>query len=90
MKFTALPKAIKTGTVVIGAKQVLSSVKNNTAKIIVYSTGCTCRGELDSLTQIHNIELVPFEGNAQALGEMCKKDYTISVLAILDKGEAEL
>ena len=90
MKFAALPKAIKTGNVIIGAHQTLKSMKNGTAKIVVYSADYPLKTELENIAQISGIELVPFDGTATGLGDICKMDYPISVLAVIDSGEADI
>ena len=75
---------LKEKKVVIGYKQVLRQIKIGNPKIIVYANNLPKEKleELEHNTKIGNIKTYKFSKDSIELGLVCKKPFSVSVLAI--------
>jgi large subunit ribosomal protein L30e len=76
--------AINTGKVLFGSKEAEKSVKNKKAKMVVLASNCS-NETLENQTVAKVLE---FPGDNVALGALCGKPFSISVVTIIDAGES--
>ncbi len=76
--------AITTGKVLFGSKEAEKSVRNKTAKMIVLASNFSN----DSLENQKIAKVLEFPGDNVALGALCGKPFSISVLTIIDTGRS--
>ncbi len=84
--------AVDSGEVALGIKQVLKSIKNNTAKLVITAVKNKeeVLNDIKYLTNISNIKLEIFKGNSTELGSTCGKPYSVSTLSIIDPGHSNI
>jgi large subunit ribosomal protein L30e len=83
-------EAIEKKQIVIGMNRTMNALKKGLAKKIIFTKNCAkeFKNEIKELCKISNCEHEEFNGTNIELGVLCKKPFSISVLAIL-KGEKE-
>jgi large subunit ribosomal protein L30e len=81
-----LRNVIKKGKVVIGARQVVKSVQNGSAKLVVLASNCPSEWK----DRIGLEDCVEYEGNGVELGVACGKPFSISALAIIEADNADI
>lgn len=77
-----LETAIASGKVLFGSKEAEKSVKNKTAKMIVLASNYSN----DLLENQRIAKILEFPGDNVALGALCGKPFSISVVTIIDAG----
>ncbi|MEE9115906.1 MAG: 50S ribosomal protein L30e [Thermoplasmata archaeon] len=78
--------AITTGKVLFGSKEAEKSVKKKTAKMIVLASNFSN----DFLENQEIAKVLDFPGDNVALGALCGKPFSISVLTIIDAGGSRI
>lgn len=77
-------KAINSEKIIIGYKRTLKSLKMGKVKLVILASNCP-QNILDEIKRNANIAKVSvekFKGNEIELGEICRKPFLISTLAI--------
>ncbi len=82
----ALKAAIATGKVEFGVDQTEKAVKAGKAQMIIISDNCQS-GFLKSSTKV---KVRVYDGNNMELGATCGKPYSVSALAVIDKGTSNI
>ncbi|MEI6796748.1 MAG: 50S ribosomal protein L30e [Methanomassiliicoccales archaeon] len=83
----SLKTAISTGKVVFGVQQSEKAIRKGEAKMIVVSSNCPS----DYITsKQHSVPVHVFEGTNLELGALCGKPFSVSAIAILDKGTSNI
>ena len=79
----ALKAAISTGKVEFGVDQTEKAVKAGKAQLVIVSRNCPSStltaGDL-------GVKVHVYEGNNMELGALCGKPFSVSALAVIDKG----
>lgn len=83
----ALKTAITTGKVVFGVQQAEKAVKKGEAKMVVISSNCPSEF-LRSITV--GVPVRVFEGTNMELGALAGKPFSVSALAVIDKGTSNI
>jgi len=84
--------AVDSGEVLLGIKQVIKSIEDNSSKLVITAN----KNKLDTLndlkyiTDISNIKLEIFKGNSAELGSVCGKPYSVSTLSIINPGDSNI
>ena len=81
----ALKSAINTGKVEFGVDQTEKAVKSGKAQIVILARNCPSEFLKDAKVKIHI-----FEGNNMELGALCGKPFSVSALAVIDKGSSNI
>jgi large subunit ribosomal protein L30e len=81
----ALKSAITTGKVQFGLDQTMKAVKAGEAQMIILARNCPCQELKDA-----NVKVRIYEGNNMELGALCGKPFSVSALAIIDKGSSNI
>ncbi len=82
----ALKAAISTGKVEFGLQQTTKAVADKKAQMIVLSRNCPS----EELMGCKDVKVHIFEGNNMELGALCGKPFSVSALAIIDKGSSNI
>jgi large subunit ribosomal protein L30e len=83
----ALKAAVTTGKVVFGVSQAEKAVKSGQAKMVVISANCPSEF---LKSQGVGVPIRAFEGTNMDLGALCGKPFSVSALAIIDKGTSNI
>jgi len=82
----ALRSAITTGQVEFGVGQTEKAVKSGKALMIVLARNCPS----DFLKGDVKVKVHVYEGNNMELGALCGKPFSVSALAVIDKGSSNI
>jgi large subunit ribosomal protein L30e len=82
----ALKSAISTGQVEFGVGQTEKAVKNGKAQMIILARNC----QSDFLKGNNKVKVHVYEGNNMELGALCGKPFSVSALAVIDKGSSNI
>ena len=82
---TEIKKLIKTGNVVIGTEKTVKSLRLGKAEKVLVSSNCPARIEQDinHYAGLSGAELHKLDYPNDELGVICKKPFSISVLAVV-------
>jgi large subunit ribosomal protein L30e len=83
----AIKSATTTGKVVFGVQQAEKAVKSGEAKLVIISANCP--SEL-LMSGEHGVKIYRFEGTNMDLGAVAGKPFSVSALAVLDKGSSNI
>ena len=78
-----LKKMLQENRVVMGADIVLRKLRIGELKKVYLASNCpkNLREDIKHLSKIHNISVVEAKEDNEALGTICRKPFSISVLA---------
>ena len=82
----ALKSAITTGQVEFGVGQTEKAVKSGKAQMVVLARNCPS----DFLKGDVKVKVHIYEGNNMELGALCGKPFSVSALAVIDKGSSNI
>ena len=82
----ALKSAISTGKVEFGLEQTTKAVKDGKAQMVVLARNCPS-SDLKGET---GVKVHVYDGNNMELGALCGKPFSVSALAIIDKGSSNI
>lgn len=81
----ALKSAITTGKVEFGVDQTEKAVKTGKAQMIIVSRNCPSEFLANASVKMH-----VYDGNNMELGALCGKPFSVSALAVIDKGTSNI
>jgi large subunit ribosomal protein L30e len=81
----ALKSAITTGKVEFGVDQTEKAVKTGKAQLVILARNCPSEYLRDA-----NVKCHVYEGNNMELGALCGKPFSVSALAVIDKGTSNI
>ncbi len=82
----ALKTAVTTGKVVFGVQQTEKAVKSGEAKMVVISSNCPS----EFLKTTTAVPVRTFEGTNMELGALAGKPFSVSAVAVIDKGASNI
>lgn len=82
----ALKAAISTGKVDFGVAQTEKAVKSGKAMMVIISKNCPS----DFLSKTEDVKVRVYGGNNMELGALCGVPYSVSALAVIDKGTSNI
>ncbi|MCL4381200.1 50S ribosomal protein L30e [Candidatus Marsarchaeota archaeon] len=84
--------AVDSGDVALGARQVIRTIEDSSAKLVVIASGnkTDAINDIKYVSGISGIRLEVFAGNSMDLGAVCGKPYSVSVLAVIDPGNSNV
>jgi len=82
----ALKAAITTGKVEFGVDQTEKAVKAGKAQMIILASNCPS----ETLKSTSGVKVHVYEGNNMELGALCGKPFSVSALAVIDKGTSNI
>ena len=81
-----MKSAITTGQVEFGVGQTEKAVKSGKAQMVILARNCPS----DFLKGDVNVKVHVYEGNNMELGALCGKPFSVSSLAVIDKGSSNI
>ena len=81
-----LKAAIATGEVAFGLDQTEKAIKAGKAQMIIVAKNCPNK----ALATDAGIKTFVYDGNNMELGSLCGKPFSVSALAIIDKGTSNI
>lgn len=85
-------RLIETGKVSMGTRSVEKLLKTGKPKLIIVTENCPKQTK-ENVKHYANIAGVPvyeFKGTSLQLGELCRKPFPVSAMAVIDPGQAEI
>lgn len=82
----ALKVAESTGEIVFGVKETKKAVEEGEAQMVILSRNCPSK----FLRSDHGVKMHEFKGTNMELGALCGKPFSVSALAIVDKGSSNI
>ncbi|HII99968.1 MAG TPA: 50S ribosomal protein L30e [Candidatus Methanomethylophilaceae archaeon] len=83
----ALKTAISTGEVAFGVEQTEKAVRSGKAQMVIVARNCPS----EFLSSVGGSpKVVRYEGNNMELGALCGKPFSVSALAVIDKGSSNI
>ncbi len=86
----ALKDVSKKGKIMIGEKQTKAAIQKGTAKLVVLATNCPDKKTITTLANHQKVPLFSYQSTGVDLGYSCGKNYSVSCLAVLEKGESNI
>jgi large subunit ribosomal protein L30e len=84
--------AVDSGKAAFGINRASETIMSNTSKMIIIAS--KNKGDrlndIQHLAKISDIKVKVFEGTPMALGVVCGKPFSVSVLSILDAGNSNI
>ena len=83
----ALKSSIATGEVAFGVDQTEKAVKAGKAQLVIVARNCPSA----TLTSGDvGVKVFTYDGNNMELGAICGKPFSVSALAVIDKGTSNI
>ncbi|WP_049796352.1 50S ribosomal protein L30e [Methanomassiliicoccus luminyensis] len=83
----AIKAAATTGKVVYGVQQAEKAVTSGEAKMIIVAENCPSEFLRSGN---HSTKVYKYEGSNMELGALCGKPFSVSALAVIDKGTSNI
>ena len=89
---TKLALVTKSGKYVLGTKSTIKSVRDGKCKLIVVSSNCPRieKARIEYYAILGKVRIVYYSGTNVELGTACGKYFGVSMLSIIDAGDADL
>jgi len=85
-----LKNVMTKGKVQLGRKQTKTAIQNKTAQLVLFAKNSPYTEEITTLAKDHKIPLFETDLTSVDLGYACGKNFSVSVLAVLDDGDANI
>lgn len=85
-----LKDALKEDKIIMGTKQVLSSMKNSKLIVLSQSVQKEVFSKIESDAKKEKIPLVNFQGTSVALGRLCGLQFRISTISFTSLSDANI
>ena len=87
-----IKKVMETGKTSLGTRSVEKLLKTGKAKLIIISSNCPkkTREDIQQNSRVTGIPVHEFNGTSLKLGEVCRKPFPISTMAIINPGQANI
>lgn len=88
----AVASAVKTGKVVLGAREAVRSLKNGKARLIFLTLDSPpqLREDLEYYGRLSNIPVVIYKGNSIDLGLVCGEQFPVVSLTVKEPGDSDI
>jgi len=80
-----LSKAIEEGKLVVGLDRTLKLLAKGSAETVAVASNCPDAAEIERLSKKRNADFFRFSGSNKELGEVCRKVFRVSSLAMIGK-----
>ncbi len=88
----AIATAVKTGKVVFGANEAITSAKAGKAKLVLIASNSPAqlREDLEYYGKISKVPIIAYKGNNVDLGMACGKRFTVATLTVKEAGDSNI
>lgn len=85
-------RVVETGEVRMGSRSVGKELGTGKPKLVIVSSNCpkALRTGITAAAGAAKVPLYPFTGTSLELGEICRKPFPISAMAIVSAGDANV
>ena len=82
---TEISKALADGKLIIGTDRVLKGLKNTELSKVFVTSNISeiVKGDIEHYAKLSDTEVLYLDLNSEDLGEVCKKRFNISLVAIV-------
>lgn len=81
---------VKKGKVVFGQRQTKISIDNGKAILVIISQNCPFLEDMKTYADTKKVHIYETAANNVELGALCGKTFAVSILSILDDGNANI
>jgi large subunit ribosomal protein L30e len=87
-----LRRAVDTGKVFFGKRQVEKSILDKTGKLVIASKNAEkyAKERIKELCRASKVPFYEFDANGLEIGSYCGKPFVVSFAAVLDKGKSRV
>ncbi len=87
-----IAQAVTTGKVVIGTDKSIKTIKRGQAKLVIVASNVArdTLGDIRHYTKLANVKVHFFNGDSAALGLVCGKPFSLSVLTVIEPGNSSV
>ena len=87
-----IKRVIETGKVKIGSRSVSKAIVTAKPKLVILSSNCpkTAKEDIIHYASLASVPVYNYEGTSIELGEVCRKPFPISAMAIESPGTAKI
>ncbi len=87
-----IKRVVENGEVKIGSRSVAKEITKGKPKLVIISSNCpgNTREDLANNAKVASIPVYSYNGTSLELGEVCRKPFPISAMAIVAPGDANI
>ena len=87
-----IKRVIETGEVTLGSRSVSKLVTSGKPKLVIISSNCPViiKEKISHSASVAKVPVYNYNGTSLELGEVCRKPFPISAMAIVSPGDATL
>ncbi len=87
-----LRNAIQTGSVVLGSRESIKSVRSGSGRLVLIAKNCpkACLHELEEANKAGKIPARVLEYTSLELGAFCRRPHSVAVMVVKDAGNSEI
>ncbi|MFC2174912.1 50S ribosomal protein L30e [archaeon] len=87
-----IKRVVENGEVRIGSRSVSKELNKGKPKLVVLSSNCPkpIREDIEGKAKAANTPVYGYTGTSLELGEVCRKPFPISAMAVVSPGDASL
>jgi large subunit ribosomal protein L30e len=84
--------AVDSGTIAVGLKSVIRSIKKDQAKLVIASSKNNEDNisEVEHLSKVAGIKFVRYESTPVEFGTLCGKPFSVSMISVIDAGNSKI
>jgi large subunit ribosomal protein L30e len=68
---------------ILGTQQTIKFLKSGKVKFVAFASNSPSVADIKYYTELAGVELFPYPGDGLSLGELCKRPFSISTLAVV-------
>mmetsp|Transcript_36527 Transcript_36527/g.114473 ORF Transcript_36527/g.114473 Transcript_36527/m.114473 type:complete len:112 (-) Transcript_36527:63-398(-) len=83
---------MRSGKALLGYKQSVKSLRNNTGKLVIISANCPPlrKSEIEYYAMLAKAGVHHYTGNGTDLGTACGKYFNVSCMTVTDPGDSDI
>ena len=87
-----LALVVKSGKYALGTNQAIKSIRDGKAKLVLIAQNCPglVRSQIEYLCMMSHVNVHTYSASSRELGTAVGKQFNVSVMTILDPGDADL
>ena len=90
MSEETIKRLLNTGKVTIGSEVSIKMLKSGKLRAVIMSSNCPTERMTEIKKLAGNMRLYKYPGTSLELGEVCGRPFPVSVIGVVDPGDADL
>jgi large subunit ribosomal protein L30e len=78
-----LAQAREKEKLILGTDKTIKLLKTGKAKFVAFANNSPFKGDIQHYADLAGVEAYPYPGDGLSLGELCKKPFAVSTLAVV-------